>query len=62
MSVFGVLIVDCGLLLELVLLIAETMPPFDSCLQGFVHPYFDTMTPLITDTCYVNEVLMLYCL
>jgi len=35
---------DCGLLLELVLLIAGTMSSLYSCLRGFVHPYFDTMT------------------
>lgn len=45
--VFGVLIVHCGLLGQLVLLIAGTMPSVYSRLQGNLHLYFDTMTPLI---------------
>jgi hypothetical protein len=37
--VFGVLVVECGLLLELVLLRARAMPSLYSCLQGCVHTY-----------------------
>jgi hypothetical protein len=59
MNVIGVLIVDCGLLLELVFLIAGAMPSHYSRLQGFVHPHFNAMTTLITDTRYVHEVLKL---
>jgi len=46
-DVFGVLIVDCGLLLELVLLIAGTMSSLYSRLQRLVHPFFDAMTTLL---------------
>jgi hypothetical protein len=48
--VFGVLMVDSGLLLELVLLIGGIMASLCSRLRGFVCPYFSAMTPLITDT------------
>jgi hypothetical protein len=47
------------MLLELVLLIAGAMPSRYSHLGGFVLPYFGAMTPLITDSYYVNEVLKL---
>jgi len=50
MIIFSVLIVDCGLLLELVLLIARTMPPLYSRLRGFVHPYFHTMATKLYDS------------
>jgi hypothetical protein len=44
---FGVLTVDCGLLIELVLLIAGAIPSLYSCLQWFVHPDFYATTKMI---------------
>jgi hypothetical protein len=47
MIIFGVLIVNCGLLLKLVILIAGTMPCLYSCLRGLVHLYSDTMNTML---------------
>jgi hypothetical protein len=42
--VFGSLIIDRGLLLELVALIAKTMSSLYCRLRWLVHPYFDAIT------------------
>jgi len=41
---------------------AGAMRSLYSRLRGFVRPYFDAITPLITDKCYDNEVLKLLAL
>ena len=46
-TVFGVLMIECGLLLWLSLLIVGTMLSLYSCLGRFDFPYFDTMSTML---------------